>query len=51
MTRGGWLARAEMEEIRHYELAKQRFQPLGEAGGGDVMNSPYEAWVVQALGG
>lgn len=40
-----------MEEIRHYELAKQRFQPLEEVGGGDVMNSPYEAWVVQALGG
>ncbi|EPR9083236.1 glycoside hydrolase family 19 protein [Cronobacter dublinensis] len=50
VTGGGWLAQTDVEEIRQYELAKQGFQPLEEAGGGDMMNSPYESWVPQAFG-
>lgn len=50
VTGGGWLAQTDVEEIRQYELAKQGFQPLEEAGGGDMMNSPYEGWVPQAFG-
>jgi len=46
----GWLPQSDVTEVEQYDLLKQGFQAQEKNRRGDVMDSPYESWVTQALG-